>query len=180
MHYIYPGQIQLGFAPYPVSPGNLQDVINSNTVNSSHFPEQEMMRLFKGMCLAVEAMHNYRTVINRNLKTQSTPGLSQPESGPSAEGEDDDDGQVLDFPCPRVTWRADTSMAARVCRLSHAIRSAEERIMERMSYSTEMKNSRGSTHTRLLTQGHLPPVTKTELVAYERPDIQMVRTSLLC
>src|SRR5258708_39084272 len=46
--------------------GNLQDVINSNTVNGNHFSEHEMMRLFKGTCLAVQAMHDYRAVKNSN------------------------------------------------------------------------------------------------------------------
>lgn len=78
-------------------------MINSNTVNSSHFPEQEMMRLFRGTCLAVAAMHDYRAVINHNsnsLGTQSTPGLSQPDSGPSAGGEDDYDEPDIAFPEP--------------------------------------------------------------------------------
>ncbi|KAF8896465.1 other/NAK protein kinase [Infundibulicybe gibba] len=40
--------------------GNLQDAINANVVNGTHFPEQEMVRLFKGTCEAVRAMHDYR------------------------------------------------------------------------------------------------------------------------
>ncbi|KAK7050835.1 Serine/threonine-protein kinase env7 [Paramarasmius palmivorus] len=40
--------------------GNLQDAINANVVNGTHFPEQEMVRLFKGTCEAIRAMHTYR------------------------------------------------------------------------------------------------------------------------
>ena len=32
-------------------------MINANVVNGRHFPEQEMVRLFHGTCLAVRAMH---------------------------------------------------------------------------------------------------------------------------
>ncbi|KAL1739950.1 kinase-like domain-containing protein [Schizophyllum fasciatum] len=40
--------------------GNLQDAINSNVVNGNHFPESEMLRLFRGTCEAIRAMHDYR------------------------------------------------------------------------------------------------------------------------
>jgi serine/threonine kinase 16 len=72
-------------------------------VNGSHFPEHEMVRLFKGACLAVRAMHDYRAVKNSNsngVGTQSTPALSQPESGPSAGGEDEDDEPDVELPEP--------------------------------------------------------------------------------
>ncbi|KAJ3505339.1 hypothetical protein NLJ89_g7472 [Agrocybe chaxingu] len=35
--------------------GNLQDAINANVVNGRHFPEQDMVRLFRGTCLATGA-----------------------------------------------------------------------------------------------------------------------------
>lgn len=40
--------------------GNLQDAINANLVNGGKFPERRLMILFKGVCEALRAMHNYR------------------------------------------------------------------------------------------------------------------------
>lgn len=40
--------------------GNLQDVINANLVNSTKFPERDLMQLFLGVCKALSAMHNYK------------------------------------------------------------------------------------------------------------------------
>ncbi|KAF5359689.1 hypothetical protein D9756_003082 [Leucocoprinus leucothites] len=53
------GQIVYLFLPL-YKRGNLQDAINANVVNGQHFPEQKMVRLFKGACEAVRAMHTYR------------------------------------------------------------------------------------------------------------------------
>jgi serine/threonine kinase 16 len=46
--------------------GNLQDAINANTVNGSRFSEKEMVRLFKGTCDAVRAMHDFQGVVPVN------------------------------------------------------------------------------------------------------------------
>ncbi|KAL9104492.1 MAG: hypothetical protein Q9163_000585 [Psora crenata] len=40
--------------------GNLQDAINANLVNHTHFPERRLMRLFLGVAYALKAMHQYR------------------------------------------------------------------------------------------------------------------------
>jgi len=40
--------------------GNLQDAINANLVNGGRFPERRLMILFRGVCEALTAMHNYR------------------------------------------------------------------------------------------------------------------------
>ncbi|OAX42189.1 protein kinase [Rhizopogon vinicolor AM-OR11-026] len=56
--------------------GNLQDAINLNVVNRKHFPEQDMIRLFKGTCEAVRAMHDYHT----------TSGSSSAQPQPSSSG----------------------------------------------------------------------------------------------
>ena len=57
--------------------GNLQDAINANVVNGTHFPEQEMVRLFKGTCEAVRAMHHYRAPMGPQ---QSSSGSGQPST----------------------------------------------------------------------------------------------------
>ncbi|KAG8526930.1 uncharacterized protein KY384_008359 [Bacidia gigantensis] len=40
--------------------GNLQDAINANLVNHTHFPERRLMVLFLGVARALRAMHQYR------------------------------------------------------------------------------------------------------------------------
>ncbi|KAL2757472.1 hypothetical protein ACRALDRAFT_1068050 [Sodiomyces alcalophilus JCM 7366] len=40
--------------------GNLQDMINANAVNHTHFPERRLMLLFLGVCRALKSMHQYR------------------------------------------------------------------------------------------------------------------------
>ena len=40
--------------------GNLQDLINANLVNHTHFGERRLMQLMLGVCKALKAMHQYR------------------------------------------------------------------------------------------------------------------------
>ncbi|KAI9343803.1 other/NAK protein kinase [Pilaira anomala] len=47
------------FLPY-YKRGNLQDAINKNNLNKTHFPESDMMRMFREICVAVKAMHTYK------------------------------------------------------------------------------------------------------------------------
>ncbi|KAJ6520895.1 other/NAK protein kinase [Mycena vulgaris] len=56
--------------------GNIQDAINANVVNGTHFPEQEMIRLFKGTCEAIRAMHTYRAPIGATLPKGSAASAS--------------------------------------------------------------------------------------------------------
>ena len=83
-------------------------MINANVVNGQHFPEQEMVRLFKGTCLAVRAMHEYRPTTPRsavaNNKNAKNTGKSQKheeedndERFPQPEG-DADGGYSYDGP----------------------------------------------------------------------------------
>ncbi|KAF9048772.1 other/NAK protein kinase [Panaeolus papilionaceus] len=92
------GQIVYLFLPL-YKRGNLQDAINANVVNGRHFPEQEMVRLFKGTCLAVRAMHEYRPGTPRSAaaaknaaaanNSNGTAGRSQPPQHEEDEDEDD-------------------------------------------------------------------------------------------
>lgn len=52
--------------------GNLQDAINANLVNGAKFPERRLMVLFRGVCEALRAMHNY--------KVQGAPGGKRAQS----------------------------------------------------------------------------------------------------
>ncbi|KAG0165325.1 hypothetical protein DFQ30_008609 [Apophysomyces sp. BC1015] len=47
------------FLPY-YKRGNLQDAINRNNLNNTHFNEQQMLSTLRDVCSAVEAMHTYR------------------------------------------------------------------------------------------------------------------------
>ncbi|KAF5382212.1 hypothetical protein D9615_004419 [Tricholomella constricta] len=71
--------------------GNLQDAINANVVNRKHFSEQEMLRLFKGTCEAVRAMHDFRARAASSQQAQPNGSLRQQEQGPSGRHSDDDE-----------------------------------------------------------------------------------------
>ncbi|CAO3652199.1 unnamed protein product [Mucor hiemalis] len=47
------------FLPY-YQKGNLQDAINKNNLNKTHFPETDMLRMFREICVAVRAVHTYK------------------------------------------------------------------------------------------------------------------------
>ena len=46
-----------------VQRGNLQDAINAHLANGTNFPEKEMVKLFKGTCEAIRAMHDYQAPV---------------------------------------------------------------------------------------------------------------------
>ncbi|THH13961.1 hypothetical protein EW146_g6316 [Bondarzewia mesenterica] len=77
--------------------GNLQDAITSNIQTNSHFPERQILRLFKGTCEAVRAMHTYRAPMSST--SSSAPSSSQ--ARPSAtRGHDEDEEDDEMFPHP--------------------------------------------------------------------------------
>ncbi|KLO06099.1 Pkinase-domain-containing protein [Schizopora paradoxa] len=91
--------------------GNLQDAINAHMVNNTRFSESEMLRLFKGTCEAVRAMHTFRAQIgaskptassSRGQEPQPTPAASsQPNGrgkGPAGPDDDDEDDELLPHP----------------------------------------------------------------------------------
>ena len=98
--------------------GNLQDAINAHLINGTHFSESEMLRLFRGTCEAVRAMHTFRAPVASST-AQSGPSSSQrgmeriPDSarprtmqngnrrgGPVShhDDDDDDDDELLPHP----------------------------------------------------------------------------------
>ncbi|KAI0635797.1 Pkinase-domain-containing protein [Trametes polyzona] len=64
------GQIVYLFLPL-YKRGNLQDAINANSINNTHFSEREMLHYFKGTCEAIRAMHDYRAPVGS--KTDAFP-----------------------------------------------------------------------------------------------------------
>jgi serine/threonine kinase 16 len=72
--------------------GNFQDAINANVVNRTHFPEQEMVRLFKGTCEAVRAMHTYRAPSGPQVSGNSSrPSAPSPREQNEGRHSDDDE-----------------------------------------------------------------------------------------
>jgi len=92
--------------------GNLQDAINSHMVNNTHFSESEMLRLFKGTCEAVRAMHTFRAPIGSSKPAASSSRAPEPQPTPAASSQknlrggegrpgsddDDDDDDLLPHP----------------------------------------------------------------------------------
>lgn len=66
-------------------------MINANVVNAQHFPEQEMVRLFKGTCLAVRAMHEYRPTTPRSAVVNGKNAKNTGKSQKHGEEEDNDE-----------------------------------------------------------------------------------------
>ncbi|KAF9223730.1 protein kinase [Gyrodon lividus] len=65
------GQIVYLFLPL-YKRGNVQDAINVNVVNGKHFSEKDMVRIFKGTCEAVRAMHDYHTITGSQTQPQTS------------------------------------------------------------------------------------------------------------
>ncbi|KAH0585240.1 hypothetical protein H2248_008484 [Termitomyces sp. 'cryptogamus'] len=84
------GQIVYLFLPL-YKRGNLQDVINANVVNRRHLSEQEMLRLFRGTCLAIRAMHDYRARPGASQPAQANGSSRYPQPAPQGRHSDDDE-----------------------------------------------------------------------------------------
>jgi serine/threonine kinase 16 len=71
--------------------GNLQDMINANLVNHSHFPERRLMVLFLGVCKSLRAMHEYRAPVERMEmgREEDQPGPAGRTRGKRTEEEEE-------------------------------------------------------------------------------------------
>jgi len=143
------------------------------------------MRLFKGTCLAVQAMHDYRAVMNRNsnsLGTQSTPAIFQPDSGPSARGEDDDDEQDVGLPEPEgdseggYSYGGGGSMPLVPRNKKGRGKGRGVDVLFDGDEELERLNAPPAPETGV--SDHLPPSTKTELVPYAHRDIKPANVML--
>ncbi|KAG8928393.1 hypothetical protein FRC01_006016, partial [Tulasnella sp. 417] len=56
------GKIVYLFLPY-YRRGNLQDIINSNSIHNSHLSEHDILSYFLGTCKGLSAMHNFRMAV---------------------------------------------------------------------------------------------------------------------
>ncbi|KAI8080767.1 kinase-like domain-containing protein [Gilbertella persicaria] len=59
------------FLPY-YKKGNLQDAINKNNLNKTQFPEVDILRMFRQVCIAVRYLHTYKA--QGGAKTMYEPG----------------------------------------------------------------------------------------------------------
>ncbi|KAJ3917316.1 Pkinase-domain-containing protein [Lentinula edodes] len=78
--------------------GNIQDLINAHLINHSHFSEREMIKLFKGTCEAVRAMHEWRPAKGakkgnptNEARSNAHQNGSQSRAQTNADGDDEDD-----------------------------------------------------------------------------------------
>ncbi|KAI0833314.1 Pkinase-domain-containing protein [Trametes gibbosa] len=71
------GQIVYLFLPL-YKRGNLQDAINANSINNTHFSEREMLHYFKGTCEAIRAMHDFYAPVSS--KTNAPPSRANPST----------------------------------------------------------------------------------------------------
>ncbi|KAF8529872.1 kinase-like domain-containing protein [Gautieria morchelliformis] len=82
--------------------GNFQDAINHNLVNGNHFPERDMVRLFRGTCEAVRAMHTYRAPVssapNRNGRAPAAARSSSAIPNGELDHDEDHEDQMLPQP----------------------------------------------------------------------------------
>lgn len=90
------GQIVYLFLPL-YKRGNMQDAINSNVINGKYLSEKDILRVFKGTCEAVRAMHDYHTSSSAQA-TSSTGGPAGSSSRTQTSAEhhsDDEEGDEL-------------------------------------------------------------------------------------
>lgn len=80
--------------------GNLQDAINANLVNGGRFPERRLMVLFRGVCEALKAMHDYhvptdsatgKKAKSKARRVRSEGARADREAQEAANDNDDDD-----------------------------------------------------------------------------------------
>ena len=65
--------------------GNLQDAINANLVNHTSFPELDLLKLFRGVCVAVEQLHEHKLAA---IPTRRPTMETEPLMEDTAEEED--------------------------------------------------------------------------------------------
>jgi len=104
------GQIVYLFLPL-YSRGNLQDAINTHSLNGTYFSENDILKYFKGTCEAVRAMHTFYAPVKKGLSRPNGSAAggsgSEPHRVPQPQahtvgddsGDDDDEhNQMLPEP----------------------------------------------------------------------------------
>jgi serine/threonine kinase 16 len=145
------------FAHATVQKGNLQDTINANVVNGTHFSEREMLRLFKGTCLAVRAMHDHHEVAQPATTSVPNGTAKSSENRPKASQDDDDDDER--FPQPEGDAEGGYSYDSQVPLMTR------ERTME-VVFDGDEEESRQNGDAQRAVDG------KKELVPYAHRDLK--------
>jgi len=93
------GQIVYLFLPL-YKRGNVQDAINANVVNGKQFSERDMIRIFKGTCEAVRALHDYHTTPGSQPQSRQapTPSTSQSHHSNDNHSDDEEGDELLSHP----------------------------------------------------------------------------------
>ncbi|KAF8554585.1 other/NAK protein kinase [Imleria badia] len=97
------GQIVYLFLPL-YKRGNVQDAINVNVVNGKHFSERDMVRIFKGTCEAVRALHDYHTTSGSQSQPHPTssrnavPSTSHVDHTNDHHSDDEEGDELLSHP----------------------------------------------------------------------------------
>ena len=80
--------------------GNLQDAINANLVNHTSFPELELLKLFRGVCVALEQLHEHKVTTVSSTR-RGVPRMEEEplmdEQAMAVEDEDEDVGQLVPY-----------------------------------------------------------------------------------
>lgn len=84
------GKIVYLFLPY-YRRGNLQDIINSNSIHNSHLSEHDILTYFLGTCKGVSAMHNFRMAVPAAATSRGQTSGSNPPRPPSRQERHDDE-----------------------------------------------------------------------------------------
>ncbi|KAK6461622.1 kinase-like domain-containing protein [Scheffersomyces coipomensis] len=87
---------------------SLQDIINNLVMNDDKMPEEDILKIFIGICRGLKVMHNYKTTTSQSA--QSVPnsiaddvhsstsadedGLLLPPQGPASDDEDEENGDA--------------------------------------------------------------------------------------
>ncbi|KAG9038734.1 hypothetical protein FS837_001194 [Tulasnella sp. UAMH 9824] len=84
------GKIVYLFLPY-YRRGNLQDIINSNSIHNSHLSEHDILTYFLGTCKGVSAMHNFRMAVPAAATSRGQTSRSNAPRPPSRQEHHDDE-----------------------------------------------------------------------------------------
>lgn len=77
------GKVVYLFLPYYKN-GTIQNIINANAVNGTHYPELSALLAFHGTCLAVQALHTGRSGSSATASSSAAHGLASESEYPPA------------------------------------------------------------------------------------------------
>ena len=78
--------------------GNLQDAINANLVNHTSFPELELLKLFRGVCVALEQLHEHKVTAVSSTRRGAPRMEEEPLMDEDTVADEDEElGQLVPF-----------------------------------------------------------------------------------